>query len=67
MIKQPVAPCEGCEDRYILCHADCEKYKNYRAEQDKYRKEFNRRKHNDLLNMNATWWDDKRRKAILKK
>lgn len=25
------APCKGCEDRKVGCHATCEKYKAYRA------------------------------------
>ena len=28
------APCYGCADRRIGCHADCEQYKAFRAERD---------------------------------
>lgn len=25
-------PCNGCEERYVGCHADCEKYKQWDIE-----------------------------------
>lgn len=24
-----IAPCKGCQDRYLGCHSECEKYKEY--------------------------------------
>ena len=35
MIK-PSAPCLKCEDRRQFCHAECKRYKTFRAELDKY-------------------------------
>lgn len=67
MIKQPVAPCKGCKDRYILCHAECEKYINFRAQQDKYRKEINHKKQQDMISTSAVFWNDSKRKRITRK
>lgn len=33
------SPCYKCFDRVLNCHADCEKYKNYREELDKLNKD----------------------------
>lgn len=30
------SPCYGCGDRQIGCHAECEKYRSFRCEADKY-------------------------------
>lgn len=27
-------PCKDCSDRHASCHADCDKYKSWRAEYD---------------------------------
>ena len=35
MIK---APCKGCEDRVLYCHATCEKYLEYRERVDELNK-----------------------------
>ena len=29
------SPCHGCEERCILCHAHCDKYAEWTAEQQK--------------------------------
>lgn len=29
------APCRGCPDRHPLCHMDCPKYLEFRAERDR--------------------------------
>jgi len=29
------APCKGCQDRRIGCHGDCEKYREFHAENRK--------------------------------
>lgn len=28
------APCKGCKERAVGCHANCEKYKVYRKKKD---------------------------------
>ena len=28
-MKQPNAPCKGCNDRKIGCHAECERYSEF--------------------------------------
>lgn len=28
-------PCKGCQDRYVGCHSECDKYKEWRAEYDR--------------------------------
>lgn len=33
------APCRGCPDREVGCHAGCELYKAYRAERDRMNEE----------------------------
>lgn len=38
------APCYGCEDRHVGCHADCAKYVEYRDNSDKYRELVNSNK-----------------------
>lgn len=30
-----LAPCKDCEERYLGCHSECEKYKAYRVQQEK--------------------------------
>lgn len=32
-----IAPCKGCETRTAVCHATCEAYKEWNAEQAKMR------------------------------
>lgn len=29
------SPCKDCLNRFVGCHADCEKYKEFRAERDR--------------------------------
>jgi len=29
-----IAPCKGCDERHIGCHSDCEKYREFRVQQD---------------------------------
>ena len=29
------APCKGCTDRYLMCHSNCEKYKQYKLENER--------------------------------
>lgn len=31
MERSRIAPCKGCLNRYIGCHADCELYKNWKT------------------------------------
>ena len=31
----PAGPCKDCLNRFVGCHADCEKYKEFRAEMDR--------------------------------
>lgn len=38
------APCYGCEDRHVGCHADCAKYIEYRNDSDAYRELVNSNK-----------------------
>ena len=38
------APCYGCKDRYVGCHADCAKYEEYHNNSDVYREYVNRNK-----------------------
>ena len=32
-----IAPCKDCPDRYLNCHDQCEKYKEYKEELDRVR------------------------------
>lgn len=43
-------PCYGCDEREVGCHSECEKYKEYIAENEK-RKEEHRKNYavNDVL------------------
>lgn len=29
------APCKGCADRQLACHASCDRYKRWKADRDK--------------------------------
>ena len=31
MPMKPIAPCKGCQRRYIACHADCHEYHDWLA------------------------------------
>ena len=31
---KPKAPCKGCEERALGCHSTCERYKEFRAQQE---------------------------------
>ena len=33
-----ISPCKDCTDRYVGCHADCEKYLAWKAEWNEYKK-----------------------------
>lgn len=35
------APCYGCEDRHVGCHADCAKYEEYHNNSDAYKELVN--------------------------
>lgn len=34
-----LCPCRKCEDRYPACHSHCDRYKEWRADLDKRKKE----------------------------
>ena len=38
-MRQPEAPCKGCEDRFIGCHGLCEKYIEFTHLSELWRKE----------------------------
>jgi hypothetical protein len=38
MIK-PIAPCKDCDDRYVGCHIDCEKYNDFVRKNEIYKAE----------------------------
>lgn len=44
------APCKGCQERYLGCHANCEKYKEFKAETDAERdaRAVRQERYNDL-------------------
>lgn len=31
--------CKDCKDRYIGCHSDCERYKNFKLNREKVKRE----------------------------
>lgn len=33
-----ICPCKGCQDREILCHANCEKYIAWKQENEEIKK-----------------------------
>lgn len=35
-----LSPCKGCNDRHFACHDKCDKYKQYRIEWKKLKKEL---------------------------
>lgn len=41
------SPCKGCEDRYIACHAECEKYLTYLAEYYAQKEKYLQKKRGD--------------------
>ena len=41
MTKRAEAPCLGCNNRYIGCHSECIKYKDFRQQLDAELKIFN--------------------------
>ena len=53
MRKTP--PCKGCFDRTVTCHGFCQKYKQWRAEQDEEnrKREEAKQKENDSYNTRA--------------
>ena len=34
------APCKNCADRFVGCHATCEKYKQYTIENERLKQEI---------------------------
>lgn len=54
--------CKGCNERHYKCHSECQKYKEWKQEQEdikNYLKEQNRDEHKQ--NEYAAW-DERRRK-----
>ncbi len=50
-MKQPEAPCLGCEERYIGCHSVCEKYQEFTHLLELWREEKHRTyEENRILN-----------------
>ena len=43
-----MSPCKGCATRHPTCHADCERYNEWRAE-DKRRKEIIQKNKHEIL------------------
>lgn len=49
-----LAPCKGCEDRHLACHATCAKYAEYTAwvkatrKAEIHEKELDRAKHDGI-------------------
>ena len=46
-------PCKGCEARQVGCHADCEKYIDFRREADQYIK--NKQHDKDTAQLSASF------------
>ena len=44
-----VAPCKDCPDRHTLCHMECPRYAEYRADREHYHRE--RRFDRDIDNL----------------
>lgn len=42
------APCKDCTERHMNCHADCIKYKNWRAEYDEYARKIAEKQRADI-------------------
>ena len=34
-----MCPCKDCKDRYLACHSNCSRYKEWRANLDKLKEE----------------------------
>ena len=43
-MKRPEAPCLFCDERYVGCHIECAKYKEYQAKQQEYREHITQQK-----------------------
>lgn len=37
-MPNPLSPCKGCSERFVGCHSNCEKYKEFTQENDEIRK-----------------------------
>lgn len=52
------APCLGCKERYVLCHSECQTYKEWKVKLDNKREEIQLKKYQEGLvykhNRNAT-------------
>lgn len=53
-----INPCSGCEDREVLCHSTCDKYKEYRKSLDD-RNDFIRKARRDA-NLRIFYFKKKR-------
>lgn len=50
-MKQPKAPCLGCNERQLGCHSYCDKYIKFKSENEKFRAEKMRTiKENEIIN-----------------
>jgi len=60
MIKNPCDP--KCAERSAVCHAECEKYKAYRAALDKQSGKIYKKKRMTIITDEITWNQNKKRK-----
>lgn len=42
-----MSPCKDCEERYIGCHGDCEKYKSFYEQNEKIKANIRKEKEKD--------------------
>ena len=57
---QLVGCCKGCKDRHVMCHSDCEIYKNFRLKLE----EINKKRRYDNLVQDYGWgYTQRRRKS----
>lgn len=45
------APCKDCEDRYVGCHSDCDKYSEY----VRYKEKLKQKEREENINTSSGW------------
>lgn len=52
------APCKDCPDRIVGCHSTCNKYKQYRVEQDAQNKAIREQNERQVVLSKGSWTGD---------
>jgi hypothetical protein len=42
-MRKPQGTCKGCQERYVGCHSECEKYKEYKRQLALWRVELQKK------------------------